>query len=710
MKLVHTFASLLALRLGAMLTSACLVLAACGGGADAPPPPDGGVAPTISQQPADVSVSAGQPASFSVVATGDTPLAYQWQRGGADIAGATAATYTLAAAAAGDNGAVFRVVVGNGTGNATSSAATLTVTASATAPTISSFTATPATLPIGGGSVTLNWASSGATTLSIDNGVGDVTGLTSKAVNVAANTTFTLTASNAVGSASAATTVSLAAAADRFVDPVNGDDANPCTAAAPCRSIGKALTNAAAGSTLALADGVYTPAPNSGFSVGVPDGVTLRATNPGAATIANMDLFLHGSATIDGLVVDRSGPINTNTCGVITAQGNATTSTTLTLIGVFSNCPQWLGLGPNVKATLTPGSLPGGVYTTGLPAGNQQFALVGNGAELLIQGGTLDGGNVVTTLSVGVVMNVLAGGKLTLDGVTFKNYVATAIDSSGQTILTNGTTLDHVGIPGDPGPQSGGFNQCAADSAIVARGGSSLTLDHATLSNVASAGICVGAVFAGTATTSIQITQSTVAHVAGAAIETYWDAGIGQIPPAALGPTVNIDSTTFTDTGRALFWYRIPGAAITLSNVTVTASTAAANTGDPTANCPVAAIRLDTVDGPMTFKMRNSTLSNNAAQGLCVEGQVPAADLGTTGDPGGNTFTGNATTGLTFIVSNTVTPQTMNAVGNTWAANQQGADANGHYSVAPGYVPVLKAGPATGVNFTIGNVLGSVNF
>lgn len=708
MKLAHLFVPGLAMRLVGALTTACLTLAACGGRADAPPPPDGGVAPTITQQPSDVSVTAGQPASFSVVAAGDAPLAYQWQRGGADIAGATAATYTLAAAAAGDSGAMFRVVVGNGSGTTTSNAATLTVTASA--PTISSFTATPASLPIEGGSVTLNWLSAGAATLSIDNGIGDVTGLTSKAVNVSANTTFTLTATNAAGSVSAATMVSLAAAADRFVDPVNGNDANPCTVAAPCRSIGKALTNAPAGSTLALADGVYTPDPNSGFSVGVPDGVTLRATNPGAATIANMDLFLHGSATIDGLVVDRTGPPNQNTCAAITAQGSATVNTTLTLIGVFSNCPQWLGLGPNVKATLTPGALPGGVYTTGLPASNQLFTNVGgSGAELLIQGGTLDGGNVVTPLGVGKVLNVFAGGKLTLDGVTLKNYVATAIDSSGQTILKNGTTLDHVGIPGDPGPQSGGFNQCAADSAIVTRGGSSLTLDHATLSNVASAGICVGAVFFGT-TSSIQITQSTFAHVAGAAIESYWDSGGGQIPPAAFGPTIGIDSTTFTDTGRAIFWYRIPGAAITLSNVTVTASTAAANTGDPTANCPVAAIRLDTVDGPMAFKMRNSTISNNAAQGLCVEGQVPTADLGTTGDPGGNTFTGNATTGLTFIVSNTVTPQMMNAVGNTWAANQQSADANGHYSVAPGYVPVLKAGPATGVNFTIGNVLGSVNF
>ena len=134
MKPVSNLVTALAIRLSAALASVCLVLAACGGRADAPPPADGfapGTAPTITQQPGDLSVTAGQAASFGVVATGDAPLAFQWQRGGADIAGATAATYTLAATAIGDDGATFRVLVSNGSGSATSNAATLTVTASA---------------------------------------------------------------------------------------------------------------------------------------------------------------------------------------------------------------------------------------------------------------------------------------------------------------------------------------------------------------------------------------------------------------------------------------------------------------------------------------------------------------------------------------------------------------------------------------------------
>jgi glucose/arabinose dehydrogenase len=86
-------------------------------------------APTITTQPQNQTVSAGQPATFSVVASGSQPLTYQWQRNGANIGGATASSYTLPAATAGDSGSQFRCVVTNSVGSVTSSAATLTVTA-----------------------------------------------------------------------------------------------------------------------------------------------------------------------------------------------------------------------------------------------------------------------------------------------------------------------------------------------------------------------------------------------------------------------------------------------------------------------------------------------------------------------------------------------------------------------------------------------------
>jgi hypothetical protein len=83
--------------------------------------------PVIANSPVAQSVAAGRPATFSVEAFGQEPLVYQWQRDGVDIPGATSPSYTLAAPAAADGGATFRVVVTNTLGTATSAAAPLTV-------------------------------------------------------------------------------------------------------------------------------------------------------------------------------------------------------------------------------------------------------------------------------------------------------------------------------------------------------------------------------------------------------------------------------------------------------------------------------------------------------------------------------------------------------------------------------------------------------
>jgi hypothetical protein len=85
------------------------------------------VAPSISTQPANQSVTAGQTATFSVVATGTAPLSYQWQKNGSDIPTATAASYTTPVTTTADSGTMFRVVVSNTVGSITSNSATVTV-------------------------------------------------------------------------------------------------------------------------------------------------------------------------------------------------------------------------------------------------------------------------------------------------------------------------------------------------------------------------------------------------------------------------------------------------------------------------------------------------------------------------------------------------------------------------------------------------------
>ena len=131
----------------------CMAASGCGsGGDDGPPatenPLPAATAPQLTQQPAAVSLTAGQSANFTVAASGSAPLGYQWQRNGTDIAGATSASYALASAALSDSGAVFRVVVRNDAGSATSDAALLTVVAAAPVLTI---TAQPASLSVAAG-------------------------------------------------------------------------------------------------------------------------------------------------------------------------------------------------------------------------------------------------------------------------------------------------------------------------------------------------------------------------------------------------------------------------------------------------------------------------------------------------------------------------------------------------------------------------------
>jgi len=75
--------------------------------------------PVIAAQPARQSVAVGQGVSLSVVATGQGPLSYQWQRYGANIRGATSATFHIPAAQATDTG-TYRVVVTNSTGSTAS--------------------------------------------------------------------------------------------------------------------------------------------------------------------------------------------------------------------------------------------------------------------------------------------------------------------------------------------------------------------------------------------------------------------------------------------------------------------------------------------------------------------------------------------------------------------------------------------------------------
>jgi len=96
------------------------------------------VKPSITTQPLSQSVTAGQSATFQVVATGTAPITYQWRKNGVPMAGATAASYTTPATTLGDSGSQFDVVLVNAAGTVNSNVATLTVMATLAPPQITS--------------------------------------------------------------------------------------------------------------------------------------------------------------------------------------------------------------------------------------------------------------------------------------------------------------------------------------------------------------------------------------------------------------------------------------------------------------------------------------------------------------------------------------------------------------------------------------------
>jgi hypothetical protein len=88
--------------------------------------------PVISN-PNNVTISAGQNATFSVTVSSSTPYTIQWYRNGAAIPGAKGLSYTLVDALTSDSGAVFNAVATNAAGNASSLNALLTVNSALTA-------------------------------------------------------------------------------------------------------------------------------------------------------------------------------------------------------------------------------------------------------------------------------------------------------------------------------------------------------------------------------------------------------------------------------------------------------------------------------------------------------------------------------------------------------------------------------------------------
>jgi hypothetical protein len=149
----------------------------------------------------------------------------------------------------------------------------------------------------------------------------------------------------------------------------------------------------------------------------------------------------------------------------------------------------------------------------------------------------------------------------------------------------------------------------------------------------------------------------------------------------SLGADIKVKNTGFDRNYSAII---AEGGNVSLNNISVTNS-----------DWSGILLRPPTSSGrPLTFNMRNSTVYASKTYGIEYDSDpskpVGSIDLGTASNPGGNTLLNNVFRNLQ-VKGNT----TLIAVGNTWNANIQGADAQGRYATA------RVDGPKSGNNYYI---------
>ncbi|MFT3782202.1 MAG: discoidin domain-containing protein [Nibricoccus sp.] len=168
----------------------------------------------LSASASSLTVAPGGRVSISVTAKGTMPFTYQWKKNGANIAGATSATLSIASAAVSD-AATYTALVSNSAGSTLSDNAVLTVSSPVAAPTI---TTQPVSVGLTQGNAASFTVVASGTSLSYQwykNGVA-ISGATARTYTIAATAlsdagNYSVVVSNSAGSVTSST-VSLSVA------------------------------------------------------------------------------------------------------------------------------------------------------------------------------------------------------------------------------------------------------------------------------------------------------------------------------------------------------------------------------------------------------------------------------------------------------------------------------------------------------------------
>ena len=309
--------------------------------------------PSITTQPAAQTAAVGGSATFSVTASGDATLTYQWSRDDVALPSAQSATLTLSSLTAADAGNYF-VIVKNSLGSASSVAVSLTITglppAIVTSPTARTVTAgssaTFAVVASGSPTLTYQWRKAGVALTGNTTATTAALTLTNAQAADAANYDVVIT--NSVGSVtSAAAALTVTPAAPSVTSALTTQISAPGATAtltvvasgtAPLtyqwRKAGVALTANTSATTATLSIPGATTADSGSYDLVITNalGSTTSAAITLNITVIPPDPVLWDFTTAtpkSGLPADVSG-------GTVVQRNNFGTTQTLTTVSVAS--------------------------------------------------------------------------------------------------------------------------------------------------------------------------------------------------------------------------------------------------------------------------------------------------------------------------------------------------------------------------------------
>ncbi len=453
--------------------------------------------PGITTQPQDQNVVFGANAIFSVIATGQTPLYYQWSFNNTNltnsvhIIGATNATLTISNVAAADAG-TYQVVVSNSHGSVTSSNAQLAVGA---APVISP--PPQSQIRIVGGSVIFNTGVTGTAPLKVqwsfnntplaDN--GRITGLATSTLTISNLQTndagiYALKVTNAFGTASSTASLGVLTSAAGSIRYVNLN--NP-TAAPPYNNwtnaaitIQDAIDAANPGEEILVTNGVYST--GSRVVLGMTNRVAVTmplsivsANGPGLTAIDGGGVIrcvamadgssLTGFTITNGATAENGGGVRCDTTNVAinfcAFSGNsAVIQGGGAYQGMLNNCTLTGNSAAGNAAGYPGGGAAAGSVLTACVVNANSSSGYGMGAGLF---NCIARRCYVTSNSA---PQAVAGGasQSTLENcLVANNYSGGAGGGADSSTLVNCTVVDNTAYLG----AGGGLNACAATNCII---------------------------------------------------------------------------------------------------------------------------------------------------------------------------------------------------------------------------------------------------